>query len=237
MMGKTHLFTILISVMMLAGCGGGEKSFVTVALQRQCYRDKATGTEISASVYFSKLFDGSDRCPLVFVADTELFNTDSLFIQIDSMITSGILPPMLIVGCDSVTSCSASLMTDVLIPGIHSSYHIDRDRTEVLCGQGLSADLCVEIGMTHPETADAFWCFSPTVSDLNEFGMTDGSVSFCILHNLKIEPYENLELYSSLINSIRKRGGKVSERTYSEHFDVEGRTGEFLQMLQEHFGL
>jgi enterochelin esterase-like enzyme len=120
---------------------------------------------------------------------------------------------------------------------IEDNYSVSKSRENMIYyGTSNSADFGITLSMMHPELMANYWCFSPVASNCDGYPMLEQKIEYNICWGLKEELSSDDEYFQLLVQSIRKRGGKVYDWAYPGAHDRECWRDEFVKMLVDRFG-
>lgn len=124
------------------------------------------------------------------------------------------------------------------MPTIEENYSVSKSRDDrIYFGTSNSANFGISLSMNSPELMANYWCFSPVASNCDGYGMLEQKIEYNICWGLKEEFSSEEEVFQPLVLSIRKRGGKVYDWTFSGANERECWRDEFVKMLVLRFGI
>lgn len=122
------------------------------------------------------------------------------------------------------------------IPYIESKYSVSHERDErVFYGTSNSADFGITLSMRNPELLGEYWCFSPIFSDIGAYSFLKYPVSYKIAWGAKEEIEASFDYFPSLIQTIRKRGGKVDSFIYEGGHERPRWREQFVKVIKQKF--
>lgn len=227
-MKKNSVF--LITAVILASCSGDNGT----SIHESVIKGELSGERIELSSYKYASSGNKDAHLTICMLDKELFDAELFTQMLDSVSATGKFHPFTIVSSDlSSAAQPEKVIADIVNEAIESGRKSDGKAEVILCGKADGADAIIRYSLEEDDKADAHWCFSPTLEDVNDYGMISGALQYKICRNVKYESDIMADMTQSLENSIRKRGGKVTRYAYGESDDIKGRTAMFLQLLNE----
>lgn len=123
-----------------------------------------------------------------------------------------------------------------LIPAAEKRYSISAEcGGRVYYGTSNSADFGLTVSMIHSELFHEYWCFSPVCSDISTHGMLETPVAYKICWGAKEETGMSFDYFPNLIQSIRKRGGSVTNWTYPGGHERPIWEKEFVKLMSAKF--
>lgn len=126
--------------------------------------------------------------------------------------------------------------TQEFIPSIEKKYSVSKEREDrIFYGTSNSADFGLTLSMKNPELFSEYWCFSPVFSDISGYGMLNADNSYKICWGAKEEINASFDYFPSLVQSIRKRGGKVQSWVYEGGHDRPIWQAEFTGLVSTRF--
>lgn len=131
-----------------------------------------------------------------------------------------------------------SYFINEFIPMIEDKYSVSKSReNRIYFGTSYSADFGITLSMKHPELIANYWCFSPVSITGDSYPLLEQFIEYNICWGVKEELSSSTDYFQSMVFSIRKRGGKVYDWTYSGVPDIKCWRDEFVKMLVEKFGI
>ncbi len=199
-------------------------------------RNSDSGQEYMIQIYQPSDISAKGEYPVMYVADMELFESDGLVHKLDSLNRYGWIRPVILAFTDFCDTNGAAFFADNIITAVERRYPCGKDSGQrIFCGTAAGADFGIHLGMTNPGICGEYWCFEPTMSDAGAYGMLGQKIRFHFSWNLKNNTEAAYYQYPVLINSIRKRGGEVTESSYNDLENIAARQEEFLRLLTLRF--
>lgn len=242
-----RVFITLIAATALTACTEtlDESRFEEFELQSD------DGSSRKGGVYLPIGYNQKKEYPVIYMEDGLVFKDCQYKRMIDSLIEVGAIRPVVIAcsyenklrvpGKDVAYRNAEYLETlaksdatflklfnahlkyfqDTFVPYIEKKYAVARTREgRIFYGTSNSADWGLTFSMKHPELIAEYWCFSPVSSDLGSYGMLSQPTEYRICWGVK-EEIGRFDYFAALVNSVRKRGGKVKDWAFDGGHDRE----------------
>lgn len=156
--------------------------------------------------------------PVVFIEDGR-YLTDyeqDFWKAIDSLDEHGLTSPVAIACLNGKVTGEerTEFFINTFIPYVQNKWNVGLSAEDRICfGISESADRCLTSSMLIDSLFSEYWCVSPSEADLSEFGMLTNPTEYHISWSAE-EEIRHFNYYPSLVNIIRKRGGKVVSRVF-----------------------
>lgn len=210
---KTAFRTLIFSILTLASCNSSETASEHIVFNLK----NADGQSFSALVHLPSGRSSDNAVPAVFVEDGRFFTEMSFWSAIDSMEECGAIGNVAIACLNDGNADGTgrtAFFAGTFIPYVQKKWGVGLTAGDRVCfGIAASADRCLTLSMQNDTLSDEYWCFSPSGTDLSEFGMLSTPTAYRICSSAA-EEIEHFNFYPALVNSIRKRGGKADYWTF-----------------------
>lgn len=223
------------------------------------------GTTRKGGVYLPQGYNPKNEYPVIYMEDGLVFKDCNYARLVDSLIEIGHIRPVVIAcsyenklrvpGKDvayrnaeylemlaksdatylKLFNAHLKYFQNDFLPYIEKKYAVARTREgRFFYGTSNSADWGLTLSMKHPELIAEYWCFSPVSSDLSSYGILSQPTQYRICWGAK-EEVGRFDYFSSLTNSVRKRGGTVKDWSFYGGHDREWWKYLFGQELERRF--
>lgn len=200
-------------------------------------KDKS-GQSVEAGIYLPVGYSDGMELPVVYFCDElAVRNQENYCHLVDSMVENSIITPVAMVIIPNLNTVTADCFADDLMPYVQKHFGVSSDRDgAVFFGSLKSAKAGLVMSFERPELISEYWLSSPGIARIDDYGLLGEEIQYHITWGAKDES-SNFEEYSSLLNSIRKRGGQVQNHAFEGLANNTNLKAIFCQSMEEHFGL
>jgi len=194
------------------------------------------GREFAARAFVPGDCSKKEELPAVFIYDPQLFNDGVVWERIDSLYRNNCLAPV-VVACliDAYSDTDPDFFKDVFVRKVQEKWNAGLSKENaIFFGLGRTAGEGIVMSMSQGSPFGEYWCYSPMDADISGFGLIPEPASYRICYGAK-EEIGRFDYYPALMNSIRKRGGKVHSWIYDGGPEPEWWRAWFLDELEKRF--
>lgn len=227
-----NIFAVSAAIAAMCSCNNSVQSSDTGEFILKDSQDR----EYAARAFVPSGYTGMKELPAVFIHDPQLFNDDVVWERIDSLYGNGFLAPV-VVAClvDTYSDTDPEFFKDMFVKKVQEKWNAGLQKENaIFFGVGRTADEGITISMSQGSPFGEYWCYSPMNTDISGFGLIPEQASYRICYGAK-EEIGRFDYYPALMNSIRKRGGKVHSWTYDGGPEPEWWRAWFLDELEKRF--
>lgn len=211
---KTAIRALLLSSVIFTSCGSSDNTSGNICFDME----DSAGHKYSAVMHLPSNHSSKKPLPAVFIEDGGFLtdNGQEFWAAVDSLEEYGATGSVAVVCLDGKADGAerTDFFVNTFIPYVQEKWNVGLTAGDRICfGASASADRCLTLSMQNDTLFSEYWCFSPSEADLSEFGLLSSPVEYRICWSAQ-EEIEHFNYYPSLVNAIRKRGGKVDSRAF-----------------------
>jgi len=223
------------------------------------------GTVRFGGIYIPKGIKSKDVLPVIYMADGLVFKDCKLKKMIDSLIDIKAIRPIVVAcsyenkkaipgyniayrNAEYIEALAKednnlgqlfenhyNFFVSEFIPYVEKEAPVSKSAQDRLFfGTSNSADFGITLSLRNPGLISEYWCYSPVFSDIREYGLIASPTSYRVCWGAK-EEIGMYDYFPSLLNDIRKRGGKVHSWIFNGGHDRSWWRYWFCQELKQRF--